>query len=64
MLSMETRDGSGAVIDLVNVTQDCLLDALVLDDFTEDTAVTATNDQDLLGVRVRVHGQVGDHLLV
>lgn len=36
----------------------------MLDDLTEDTAVTATNNQDLLGVRVRVHGQVGDHLLV
>lgn len=36
----------------------------MLDNFTEDTAVTATNDQDLLGVRVRVHGQVSDHLLV
>lgn len=57
-------DTSGAATDLVNVTKDSLLDALVLDDFTENTAVTATNDQDLLGVRVGVHGQVSDHLLV
>lgn len=49
---------------LVDVAQDGLLDGLVLDDLAQDTAVTAANDQHLLGVRVRVHGQVGDHLLV
>jgi hypothetical protein len=49
---------------LVNVAEDGLLDTLVLDDLTEDTAVTTTDDEDLLGVGVRVHGQVGDHLLV
>lgn len=54
----DTDDG------LVNVAEDGLLDALVLDDLTEDTTVAAANDQDLLGVRVRVHGEVGDHLLV
>lgn len=49
---------------LVNVAQDGLLNGLVLDDLTEDTTVTATDDENLLGVGVRVHGQVGDHLLV
>jgi len=49
---------------LVNVAEDSLLDALVLDDLTEDAAVTAADDEDFLGVGVRVHGQVGDHLLV
>ena len=49
---------------LVNVAEDGLLDGLVLDDLTEDTAVTATNDEDLLRVGVGVHGEVGDHLLV
>lgn len=49
---------------LVNVAQGSLLDGGVLDDLTEDTTVTATDDQDLLGVGVRVHGEVGDHLLV
>jgi len=63
MLSRETC-GCFGVIDLVNVTQDCLLNALMLDNFTENTTVTAANDQDLLGVGVGVHGQVGDHLLV
>ena len=49
---------------LVNVAEDGLLDALVLDNLTEDTTVAATDDEHLLGVGVRVHGQVGDHLLV
>ena len=49
---------------LVNVAENGLLDALVLDHLAEDATVAATNDQDLLGVGVRVHGQVGDHLLV
>lgn len=48
----------------VDVAQSSLLDGSVLDDLTEDTAVTATNDEDLLGVGVGVHGEVGDHLLV
>jgi hypothetical protein len=54
----DTDDG------LINVAQDGLLDGLVLDDLTEDTTVTTTNDEDLLGVGVSVHSQVGDHLLV
>ena len=49
---------------LVDVAQGGLLDGGVLDDLTEDTTVTATDDQDLLGVGVGVHGEVGDHLLV
>jgi hypothetical protein len=49
---------------LIDVAQSSLLDRGVLDDLTEDTAVTATNDKDLLGVGVGVHGEVGDHLLV
>lgn len=49
---------------LVNVAEDSLIDDVVLDDLTEDTTVTTTNDKNLLGVGVRVHGEVGDHLLV
>jgi len=49
---------------LIDVAEDSLLDALVLDDLTQHTTVTAANDKDLLGLRVRVHGQVGNHLLV
>ena len=49
---------------LIDVAQGGLLDAVVLDDLTEDTTVTTTDDQDLLGVGVGVHGEVGDHLLV
>jgi hypothetical protein len=49
---------------LINVAQDGLLDGLVLDNLTEDTTISTTNDQNLLGVGVRVHGQVSNHLLV
>lgn len=49
---------------LVDVAEDSFLDRLVLDDFTEDAAVTAADDEDLLGVGVGVHGEVGDHFLI
>lgn len=49
---------------LIDVAKDGLLNTLVLDDLTEDTSITTTDDEDLLWVWVRVHGQVGDHLLV
>ena len=58
VLLAETDDG------LVNVAEDGLLDAVVLDDLAEDTTVTTTDDEDLLGVGVGEHSQVGDHLLV
>jgi hypothetical protein len=49
---------------LIDVAEDGLLNALVLDDLTEDTTVTTTNHENLLGVGVRVEGKVSDHLLV
>ena len=49
---------------LVNVAQNGLLNAVMLDDLAQDTAVTATDDEDALGVWVGVQGQVSDHLLV
>jgi hypothetical protein len=49
---------------LVNVAEGGLLDTVVLDDLTENTAVTATNDKNLLGVGVGVEGKVSNHLLV
>lgn len=49
---------------LVNVAEDSLLNALVFDNLTENTTITTPDDQHLLGVGVRVHGQVSDHLLV
>lgn len=36
----------------------------MLDNLAEDTTITATNDKNFLGIRVRVHGEVSDHLLV
>lgn len=49
---------------LVDVAQGGLLDGSVLDDLTEDTTVTTTDNENLLGVGVGVHGEVSDHLLV
>jgi len=67
--SLHIRSAHGArheaiQTDLVNVAQGGLLNTVVLDDLTQNTSITTTNDQDLLGVWVRVHCQVGDHLLV
>lgn len=36
----------------------------MLDNLAQDTTVASTNDQDLAGVRVSVHGDVGHHFLV
>jgi hypothetical protein len=36
----------------------------VLDNLSENTAITTTDDEDLLRVGVRVQGQMGNHLLV
>jgi hypothetical protein len=49
---------------LVNVDQSDLLDALVLEAFTDNTTVTSTDNKNVLGVWVRSQGDVGDHLLV
>lgn len=49
---------------LINVAQDCLLHTFMLNDLTKNAAISAPDDQDLLWVGVRVHGQMGDHLLV
>jgi hypothetical protein len=55
----------GAINDhLVNLADVHLLDGLVLDNLTNDTAVTTTDDKDGLGVRVAEERDVGDRLLV
>jgi hypothetical protein len=36
----------------------------MLDNLTQNTAITPSNDQDLLGRWVGLHGEVGNHLLV
>jgi len=48
----------------VDVAENSLLNALMLDDLTEDTTVTTANNKNLLGVGVGVHRKMGDHLLV
>lgn len=36
----------------------------MLDNLAQDTTIATADDEDLLGVGVRVHSQVGNHLLV
>ena len=48
----------------VNVTEDGLFDGGVLDDFSENAAVAAADDEDAFGIRMNVHGEVGNHFLV
>jgi len=67
---LETNGHVGQVLlgntgnSLVDFAKNNFFNTVVLDDFTEDTTVTTTNNKNLLGVGVRVHGQVSDHLLV
>ena len=49
---------------LVDVAEDGFFDCGVFDYFAEDAAVAAAYDEDVLGVRVGVHGEVGYHFLV
>ena len=49
---------------LVDIAEDGLFDTIVLDDLTKHTTITTPDNQDLLRVRVGVHGEVSDHLLV
>ena len=49
---------------LINVAQDGLLDTVVFDNLSEHTAIPTADNEDLLRVGVRVHGQMCDHLLV
>lgn len=46
----------GGRIYLVDVAEGGFFDSFVLDDFSEDTAVTAADDEHFLGVGVGVHG--------
>ena len=48
----------------VDVAENGMLDCRVFDDFAEDAAVTAADDEDGFGVGVGVHGEVGYHFLV
>lgn len=52
------------MIYLVNVAKDGFLNTLVLDNLTQHTTITTTDDKNLLRVRVGVHGEMSDHLLV
>ena len=49
---------------LVDITQDDVLDSVVLEDFTHDATVTTSNDQYPLRVWMARQWEMGDHLLV
>lgn len=49
---------------LVNVTESDLLDGLVLENLSNDTTVTTADNKNVLGVRVRSHREMSDHLLI
>lgn len=49
---------------LVNVDKDDLVDRGVLEDLSDDSSITSSDDEDLLGVGVRGKGDVSNHLLV
>jgi hypothetical protein len=55
---------SFAATHLINVAENSLLDAVMLDNLAEHASVTAADNQDVLRVGMGVHGEVGDHLLV
>lgn len=48
----------------VNVAKNGGFNSLVLKDFTKNTTVTTTNDEDLLRVGVRIESKMSDHFLV
>ena len=56
--------GRGKQAYLVDIAKNGFLNVLVLDDLTQNASVAATDDQYLLRVRVGVHGQVSNHLLI
>jgi hypothetical protein len=49
---------------VVNLAHVDLLHTGVLGDFTQDTSITASNDQHLLGLWAGEQGEVSDHFLV
>jgi hypothetical protein len=48
----------------INVTQNRLLNTRVFHDFAQNTTIATTNHQHSLWLRMRVHGQMSDHLLI
>jgi hypothetical protein len=54
----KTNDG------LIDVAKNSFLDTRVFNNFTKNTTVSPTDNEDLLGIRVRVHGEMGNHFLI
>ena len=51
-------------IYLINIAQCDLLHAFVLQNFSNNTTISTSNDQNILGVGMGCHGEVSDHLLI
>jgi hypothetical protein len=49
---------------LINIAENSLFHTIMLDDFPQNTSITATNDQNLLWAWVREHSQMCNHFLV
>lgn len=52
------------MVYLIDVAEDSFFDTLVLDDLTQNTAITTADDKNLLGIGVGIHSKVGNHLLI
>jgi glutamine amidotransferase PdxT len=50
--------------DLIDIAEDDALDGIVLQHFTDDTAIAATYDQDVLRVRMAGKRKMCDDLLI
>ena len=59
---LPVREGKDT--NLVDIAQDDLLDCVVLEDFTDDTAIASTNDEDFFRVWMACQWEMCDHLLV
>jgi hypothetical protein len=49
---------------LVDINKSGGFDARMFEDFSQNATVSSTNDKDVFWIRVRVEGEMGDHLLV
>ena len=58
MLQRQTEE-----VHLVGVAEDCLFNRVRLGHFAQDASIFP-DDKDFLWIRVGVHGEVGDHLLI
>ena len=54
----------GSSTHLIDINQNNALNRRVLENLSDNSSVSSSNDEDVLGVGVGSHRDVGDHLLV